>query len=200
MTIWTGLSPRGRGNPRIEVHVPVGQGSIPAWAGEPALPSPTASPSWVYPRVGGGTTQGQAIASRSLGLSPRGRGNPNVNHPGNWYGRSIPAWAGEPGPRAQTDGEAAVYPRVGGGTPEGWYTVDDLAGLSPRGRGNLAREHRLTAKQRSIPAWAGEPRRDGTLWMIWQVYPRVGGGTCPLGTTMNRGDGLSPRGRGNRVH
>ena len=52
-------------------------------------------------------------------------------------------------------------------------------------------------KERSIPAWAGEPiclrpsRRAPT------VYPRVGGGTIMMACKTKWMDGLSPRGRGN---
>ena len=51
-----GLSPRGRGN-RLPIF-------------------PTANRVRVYPRVGGGTVCGLMGASKSTGLSPRGRGEP----------------------------------------------------------------------------------------------------------------------------
>ena len=135
-----GLSPRGRGNRSLIVAIrasrsgvyprvgggtmkPVvaparGEGSIPAWAGEPTRASRTAGRSRVYPRVGGGTTVGRAGCRCSRGLSPRGRGNRRVRcGPGRRFG-SIPAWAGEP---MSYDDEVSsnshrVYPRVGGGT------------------------------------------------------------------------------------
>ena len=72
----------------------------------------------VYPRVGGGTRYG--LIYRIYGL------------------RSIPAWAGEPGSTLAEEVLETVYPRVGGGT----WRYDRFrvasAGLSPRGRGNLA--------------------------------------------------------------
>ena len=70
-------------------------------------------------------------------------------------------------------------------------------GLSPRGRGNLGLVVALEVRQRSIPAWAGEPMlttfASGREW----VYPRVGGGTVDYYYWMGAGQGLSPRGRGN---
>ena len=75
----SGLSPRGRGNRRRPVPVPVMPGSIPAWAGEPLVAC--------------------RIHSQCSGLSPRGRGNLGVVihrvHRVQGLG-SIPAWAGEP--------------------------------------------------------------------------------------------------------
>ena len=145
---FSGLSPRGRGNPATR-YSPFGSldGSIPAWAGEPPTYSPVGTQPLmtVYPRVGGGTQKLISYPDVAIGLSPRGRGNPAMAthaqrvHPrvgggttiysqsrtGASLTRSIPAWAGEPS-----------------------------GGLSPRGRGN---RRRPGASFRSIPAWAGEP-------------------------------------------
>ena len=71
------------------------------------------------------------------GLSPRGRGNRVSKSGVNHSVRSIPAWAGEPGPDAQQLYRARVYPRVGGGTAAGQGIHPASEGLSPRGRGNL---------------------------------------------------------------
>ena len=69
-----------------------------------------------------------------------------------------------------------VYPRVGGGTPRMWPGEGSGAGLSPRGRGNQWTPEQKELRDRSIPAWAGEP-------------PQV--------RRKNSLAGLSPRGRGN---
>ena len=50
----------------------------------------------VYPRVGGETDAAIRARVQEMGLSPRGRGNPQH---GGGFGRrdgSIPAWAGKP--------------------------------------------------------------------------------------------------------
>ena len=51
--------------------------------------------------------------------------------------------------------------------------------------------------RRSIPAWAGKPRR--TTWRSRRsrVYPRVGGETWTKNANVKAKAGLSPRGRGN---
>ena len=116
------------------------------------------------------------------------------------------SWAGEPhakrrSPRGQRRRIAAVYPRVGGGTPKGcfgrvgggmckeiWsipaWAGEPLTGLqttarvlSPRGRGNPVNHGVLHSSSGSIPAWAGEPGLQG-------------------GDVLST-PGLSPRGRGN---
>ena len=91
-----GLSPRGAGQPEVSHYLLLANK--------------------VYPRVGGAThvPPGQALAAR--GLSPRGRGNQFVVVEWDAVGRSIPAWAGQPGPNIQAIGIEEVYPRVGGAT------------------------------------------------------------------------------------
>ena len=90
-----GLSPRGRGNHHSALLYPQGNGSIPAWAGEPRPYCRGRSLPLVYPRVGGGTSR-QMGSGSITGLSPRGRGNPPDAPPSVVVTR--------------------VYPRVGGGT------------------------------------------------------------------------------------
>ena len=121
-----GLSPRGRGSRRLGLRRRLRLGSIPARAGEPAgrrlsrhaiRVYPRAGGGagivqgrdrGIYPRAGGGAEVDQRVAP-SVGLSPRGAGEPSTS------GGSIPARAGEPRPR-----HLRRPPR----------------GLSPRGRGS----------------------------------------------------------------
>ena len=69
-----GLSPRGRGNPiqPDNCRAP-NRRSIPAWAGEPGpfCSAHCVKVSWVYPRVGGGTTPVAACASYCKTVYPR---------------------------------------------------------------------------------------------------------------------------------
>ena len=219
-----GLSPRGRGNPGVVAAFIACVGSIPAWAGEPGRDDIRLSISPVYPRVGGGTSVASHPRSSSIGLSPRGRGNPaTVKLPVAGCG-SIPAWAGEPAlpsllprlfsvyPRVgggtevkQLDqwqelgghGKPRVYPRVGGGTATTTVRAPELLGLSPRGRGNPVTALGHHDSFRSIPAWAGEPLRRWPSETTASVYPRVGGGTGECSDKPGDSYGLSPRGRGN---
>ena len=147
--------------------------------------------------MGGGTVELQAVVGPAVGLSPRGRGNRYATRYGNGPDRSIPAWAGEPGRTRGRWGQPAVYPRVGGGTLEAWSRSTTLEGLSPRGRGNTVIGPDGYPHDRSIPAWAGEPRLRPRRDCRCRVYPRVGGGTERRRHGVQHVRGLSPRGRGN---
>ena len=171
-----GLSPRGRGKPPRKGWRFPGGWSIPAWAGETHIGRGMAGKRPVYPRVGGGNHSQSNAACWVSGLSPRGRGKPNVIDAVNGHNRSIPAWAGE---TCDIIGETIggeVYPRVGGGNVTDCYYHSNAKGLSPRGRGKLFPGGGAYAGERSIPAWAGEtqPRRKRDSRR--PVYPRVGGG------------------------
>ena len=91
-----GLSPRVRGNPKSITASVTALRSIPACAGEPWTPRPTAVCQAVYPRVCGGTMPFSMAKPRATGLSPRVRGNRPDYWIGGRHGRSIPACAGEP--------------------------------------------------------------------------------------------------------
>ena len=111
-----GLSPRMRGN---QFSVPANgadEGSIPAYAGEPASSCPRWFPHIVYSRVCGGTRHSIWALLRVWRLSPRMRGNPTYTIPADGADRSIPAYAGEPAPVPTESGGFPVYPRVCGGT------------------------------------------------------------------------------------
>ena len=151
-----GLSPRGRGKRNGEYRVKGWRRSIPAWAGETRGARRGADGRAVYPRVGGGNLTASSFASHISGLSPRGRGKrprspllPSL--PG-----SIPAWAGETSTQSPRPLRSAVYPRVGGGNVGSRPDNVNNLGLSPRGRGKLARAGSAAVEERSIPAWAGE--------------------------------------------
>ena len=113
--------------------------------------------------------------------------------------RSIPAWAGEPPRAPPRRRRCTVYPRVGGGTIAWVGSVNRGEGLSPRGRGNPRADVLLKGSAGSIPAWAGEPRRCNPSALPCGVYPRVGGGTRCDRSDPDWRQGLSPRGRGNRL-
>ena len=195
--VGAGLSPRGRGNLLAAEKLDLGPRSIPAWAGQPAPGPARPGRSSVYPRVGGATRRWLWISSQSRGLSPRGRGNLHHVPGGPAADRSIPAWAGQPIVTVSPTIGSPVYPRVGGATTgvyEGNYQGN---GLSPRGRGNQLLDHRQQSRQRSIPAWAGQPTTRPPTAAVAAVYPRVGGATSGPGVPRETLIGLSPRGRGN---
>ena len=74
--------------------------------------------------------------------------------------------------------------------------TDTIVGLSPRGRGKLARAPQSLCALRSIPAWAGETDCSRCIAALFGVYPRVGGGNIAPTDIQASFNGLSPRGRG----
>ena len=216
-SLLNGLSPRGRGTQVCPAAAALRTGSIPAWAGNPAVTAGPVAGLPVYPRVGGEPVAKPDIVAPRPGLSPRGRGTHWLLTSSTSGRRSIPAWAGNPflspcgwgcgrvyprvggeplGSPDDINGRYMVYPRVGGEPQEGMRYVMSQVGLSPRGRGTPGEAHAAADNRRSIPAWAGNPLRMGSVMTRPQVYPRVGGEplTCTsIGWTFR---GLSPRGRG----
>ena len=150
----------------------------------------------VYPRVGGGNIGLTRICTRSLGLSPRGRGKLSVIAFIGVQVRSIPAWAGETYASAAPMRASGVYPRVGGGNRLVCIPTGRGSGLSPRGRGKLRQKAEPIRHKGSIPAWAGETYPTSAKGSYLQVYPRVGGGNPPHSSASHSSSGLSPRGRG----
>ena len=152
-----GLSPRVRGNLSRFLSKKAPPRSIPARAGEPRWPSKNARPERVYPRACGGTESPAPHLRKTIGLSPRVRGNRAgcplpVPNP-----RSIPARAGEPVTAVIPMILSRVYPRACGGTRHASNASEASSGLSPRVRGNPHRGQFFRSHQRSIPARAGEP-------------------------------------------
>ena len=193
-----GLSPRVRGNRCYGCFAGEQAGSIPACAGEPCGIRPTVGASRVYPRVCGGTPRAPHERAAAAGLSPRVRGNRGERLQRRRELGSIPACAGEPQCPSRHRGRARVYPRVCGGTNSFGSRPMRAAGLSPRVRGNRCWPAASSARARSIPACAGEPKGRGTAPTAKRVYPRVCGGTRLSRPLAEFDEGLSPRVRGNR--
>ena len=173
----SGLSPRMRGNRRIHILDRTKNGSIPADAGEPRLPSRLPPRCWVYPRGCGGTVVRKTSLKSEPGLSPRMRGNPVIKAAHSVIGGSIPADAGEPSSASLASALARVYPRGCGGTSRVMADGAGMSGLSPRMRGNQPDRPNGSGRSGSIPADAGEPATAIDLRRCQKVYPRGCGGT-----------------------
>ncbi len=92
----------------------------------------------------------------------------------------------------------SVYPRVYGGTSRRPKRGSRPTGLSPRVRGNQCARAISVLTNRSIPACTGEPAWGVTHELLYEVYPRVYGGTPLFRVGYKICLGLSPRVRGNR--
>ena len=187
-----------RGNRQHDALPHISARSIPARAGEPRPSRASVQPFWVYPRACGGTAFEIGGLLEAYGLSPRVRGNPVRTYTAGSSQGSIPARAGEPGSHTLCWHAEQVYPRACGGTRFTGPSQTAGRGLSPRVRGNQCAVLANAGKTRSIPARAGEPLSRPTRATLSQVYPRACGGTCFTAVTVDDGDGLSPRVRGNQ--
>ena len=163
----TGLSPRMRGNQTP--REPDG-----GFAGTGLIPAHAGEPT---PRMRGNQLGFGSLTAFGAGLSPRMRGNPWPAPAPASATRSIPAHAGEP--------NSARPLRV------------EVGGLSPRMRGNLEENGFRKTSLGSIPAHAGEPEVVDERERPVRVYPRACGGTIRYELMQKRGEGLSPRMRGN---
>ena len=178
-----GLSPRVRGNRAVHKARTVGIGSIPAHAGEPPAAAVARSPS-VYPRACGGTStvHVQPTVAR--------------NREGHNACIGLPCRAHR--------GICGVYPRACGGTRPRDERSSKLAALaSGHGHGanpeNRVREYYYNHFHRSIPARAGEPRRENRTVRLPGGSIPARAGEPPIGAFRRAsGRGLSPRVRGNR--
>ena len=161
------------------------------------IDTPTRPCRGVYPRVCGGTLVHAGGGLPGRGLSPRVRGNRLHTGVAMLAMRSIPACAGEPHRGRRCRALSRVYPRVCGGTALHGESPPGIRGLSPRVRGNHARNVDVPVPCGSIPACAGEPGGQLVASRASTVYPRVCGGTrWPAGGQQGV-NGLSPRVRGN---
>ena len=197
VVLFTGLSPRVRGNRHWGCCWNQRPRSIPACAGEPDRGSRGVGQGRVYPRVCGGTGCKTPGIEATRGLSPRVRGNRLRRRQQLHWLRSIPACAGEPWRLPASSHPPGVYPRVCGGTQANGQRNQYGEGLSPRVRGNPVTADTIPVIPGSIPACAGEPAPVRARRSFRWVYPRVCGGTrLSTGGRMSS-LGLSPRVRGN---
>ena len=194
-----GPSPRGRGSPTGARSDAGALRSIPAWAGEPRAGPRYRDGRKVHPRVGGGAGAWHRDTESASGPSPRGRGSPDVLHHVAGAQGSIPAWAGEPETIRHRLAGRTVHPRVGGGADDAYRLALLGQGPSPRGRGSRRRVLGRRLRERSIPAWAGEPRKILGVDVRVAVHPRVGGGAALRPNRRQQAQGPSPRGRGSRL-
>ena len=152
-----GRSPRTRGSLAGARQSHAGDGSIPAYAGEPPTMDDGFALFRVDPRVRGGAFVTKIVLRVLPGRSPRTRGSHGRLYGPHGLERSIPAYAGEPHPDHEDEASNQVDPRVRGGAAFFLASFSRSAGRSPRTRGSQDRGHDVAVVARSIPAYAGEP-------------------------------------------
>ena len=170
--------------------------SIPAHAGEPYRKDCEDRIEEVYPRPRGGAKPSCETVFCPTGLSPPTRGSLDHMARETLTEGSIPAHAGEPGPRTVLAPSNPVYPRPRGGAPQAARFFCVCMGLSPPTRGSLTPPDPDHRGRRSIPAHAGEPPAGGADAAGPRVYPRPRGGAALTVGTPSQIGGLSPPTRG----
>ena len=93
-----------------------------------------------------------------------------------------------------------VYPRLRGGSRGARIQKLRYLGLSPPTRGIPPAIPRPPPARRSIPAYAGDPQRADWVGLDLGVYPRLRGGSLPVGCRDDLPRGLSPPTRGILFH
>ena len=194
-----GRSPRARGRLALNAAMRIVSRSIPACAGETNPQRLKSSATKVDPRVRGGDHVMSYCRRGAGGRSPRARGRPQVS--GSKINRcgSIPACAGETSSMPSAPNTIQVDPRVRGGDSRRSSPAPGARGRSPRARGRQAPRISRIFVGGSIPACAGETKKNVAANLEAKVDPRVRGGDVDALLRIDRGAGRSPRARGRQI-
>ncbi len=171
---------------------------IPAPAGDTRANKVTGDGDAVHPRACGGHYYTAILITVSLGSSPRLRGTRGRTGVPRHGGRFIPAPAGDTKNRSDLTKRQAVHPRACGGHVVRRRRVDRTLGSSPRLRGTQSSPRSNCARDRFIPAPAGDTIMFGPIISSSTVHPRACGGHIAAMKIDVSGCGSSPRLRGTR--
>ena len=172
--------------------------TIPARAGETRPPYPPCRVRWDHPRSRGGNQLPSVFRLPSAGPSPLARGKLVQRLRFLIRRGTIPARAGETGPRRSGSRSSGDHPRSRGGNPPRFRMKNTPGGPSPLARGKLSGSARDGHDHGTIPARAGETR---SAWR-WPGrtgdHPRSRGGNTLHQQMMTLNQGPSPLARGKR--
>ena len=170
-----GSSPRGRGTRTPRPGAPRAERFIPARAGNATVIGYTKASLSVHPRAGGERDPASPGKLSGYGSSPRGRGTQTHRMRAAGWDRFIPARAGNARRRRARHNRPSVHPRAGGERAPRQRRRRRGAGSSPRGRGTPHDGEVLVARDRFIPARAGNAIHKALLSGRRTVHPRAGG-------------------------
>ena len=140
-----------------------------------------------------------SAATPRLGSSPRVRGTRDAGRRPVEADRFIPACAGNAERGALIKIDRPVHPRVCGERATICFRSNSASGSSPRVRGTLAAWAGMTARDRFIPACAGNAGEATLRTSTDSVHPRVCGERKNLTIGGLFHNGSSPRVRGTRA-
>ena len=191
-----GSSPRMRGTPRTRsVGIQLVR-FIPAYAGNAEIDQAGSDYESVHPRVCGERSNTTYHPSCCAGSSPRMRGTRSGLSVKAFWLRFIPAYAGNAHCPCMLLLYRAVHPRVCGERLATPLSTISSFGSSPRMRGTRSRGRHSPARDRFIPAYAGNAQGAITMRCMPTVHPRVCGERRRQSDSEKNLGGSSPRMRG----
>ncbi len=110
--------------------------------------------------------------------------------------RFIPACAGNTALNRLMDADEAVHPRLRGEHYPWWILTGPRSGSSPLARGTLTEKGERRAKERFIPACAGNTTWASLCRSQFTVHPRLRGEHVFASLSMRCANGSSPLARG----
>ena len=191
-----GSSPRVRGTLGDVGHFVLGQGIIPACAGNTCRPAGRMPCSWDHPRVCGEHLAASAKPQPWSGSSPRVRGTRAVVVGRVVENGIIPACAGNTAASSATEAKGSDHPRVCGEHFVAEVVGECFQGSSPRVRGTLLSGAEHDAAPGIIPACAGNTRPRRARRALRRDHPRVCGEHSGTLAFIGSLAGSSPRVRG----
>ncbi len=194
----SGSSPRTRGTHLAVSIEDAGIRIIPAYAGNTSITGLRQVPWTDHPRVRGEHSASASSSITSSGSSPRTRGTHERHvQPGRFL-RIIPAYAGNTSSWPSTRNGRPDHPRVRGEHLRPNGPSPTSTGSSPRTRGTPRHADHRPARQRIIPAYAGNTRHAPPHRVCGADHPRVRGEHLPPPMISVEACGSSPRTRGTR--
>jgi len=194
-----GPSPPTRGSHPRRAMVLVEVGSIPAYTGQPATAGWSTTVIGVHPRLHGAARGVHEVRAQTHGPSPPTRGSLPTHARADRRSGSIPAYTGQPPMTPPAMMLSQVHPRLHGAASTTCTATRRHRGPSPPTRGSQQHKRRPHARIGSIPAYTGQPMRDGCAVRLDRVHPRLHGAArasycCPRSSC-----GPSPPTRGSRL-
>ena len=149
-----------------------------------------------HPRTCGANMEQRNAAMNTIGSSPHMRGKRSSTYPQKERGRIIPAHAGQTRSITSWAGTCTDHPRTCGANTHTFAPANSAAGSSPHMRGKHDRPHPNHARQRIIPAHAGQTPSGQSKLPSKTDHPRTCGANAPTAVCTSPAIGSSPHMRG----
>ena len=146
--------------------------------------------------MGGEKVSPGSSHGKPRGSPPHGRGKGQFIQTRGQMRGITPAWAGKSTPASINQSSIKDHPRVGGEKANGSDAPDDDEGSPPRRRGKSSDLVGVVPGGRITPAWAGKNWPTASTTSTGWDHPRMGGEKAFAASSLRRGLGSPPHGRG----